>query len=400
MLNKLFPLVLLLLMTTATLSAQGVEARFSTNKTNYLVGEPVFVALTVSNNGIEPLWVDFKSPDMPLLCHAFAVEVPEADSAHEWGCGIAGSCGSSFREILPGKSITLRQLLNGEFRLQRLGAYAVHAHTAIVVHNQNLFDSPEIDHSEVSDTLTVKLQRGSEDQLKVAFQPIVEELDSFDPVKRGEAASAITELAPPFLEDVLIELTRTSYAYAAIGALRKADTLKTRDALAQIATDRGDSTLRIEATRNLGRTNDATYLPTLFKLMESDNKQIQNAAAEAAGNLGGPAAVTRLAALVSSPDEQTRLAGVNGLGMTHARQAVPFLIRMLLDSDSNVRQATVGGLLLLTHRAAYEGNQFADVISPPSAAAVHQRWVRWWSFHGNNSKIHGMSDCAPPESLD
>ncbi len=103
MLNRLLPLLVLTLLTAATLSAQDIEARFTTDKANYLAGEPVFVALTVSNKGNEPVWTDFKSPDMPLLCHDFAVEVPGAESAQEqWGCGFAGSCGRGFREV-PGQ---------------------------------------------------------------------------------------------------------------------------------------------------------------------------------------------------------------------------------------------------------------------------------------------------------
>ncbi len=399
-LNKLLLLLLLTLLNAASLPAQHVEARFTTDKADYLTGEPVFVALTVSNETNEPVWLDFKSPDMPLLCHDFAIEVPGAESAREqWGCGFAGSCGRGLREVLPGKSLSLRQLVNSQFRLQP-GAFAIRARTAIVVHAQDHFDSFQIAQLDVTDTLTVKVQRGNENQLKASFQPFVEELGSPDLMKRNEAAVAITGLAPPFLEDVLIELTKSSYAYAAISALRRADTLKTREALPQLATGTGDSMLRIEAIRNLGRTHDATYLPTLFRLMETDNKQIQNAAAEAAGNLGGTAAVSQLVALVSSPDAETRRAGTNGLGDAHASQAVPILIGLFLDSDANVRQAAISGLYLLTHRAAFENNQWADVTSPESAATVHQRWVRWWNSHGNDAKIHGLADCTPPESLD
>lgn len=400
MLSKLLYLLLLPMLAVTTVSAQDVQARFTTNKANYGIGEPIIVTLTVSNNGNSPIWVDFKSPDMPLLCHDFAVEISEASPANQWGCGIAGSCGRSFRVIPGGGNIARRQLLNVEYSFNKPGTYTLHARTAIVVHNQDVFDSPEIERLEVSDALKANLQRSNESQLKLAFQPYVEELNSPEPEKRSEAAGAITTLAPAFLEDVLIELTKTSYAYAAIEALRKADTVKTREALAQIATNSSDSILRIEAIRNLGRTNDVTYLPLLFQLMDSDSKGIQNAAAEAAGNLGGSTAVPQLAKLVSSPNAATQLAGTNGLGNSHANEAVPFLIGMLLDSDANVRQAAVSGLWLITHRAAFDGNQWADVTSVQPAAAVHQRWVRWWSSHGNDNKPHSMTDCSAPESLD
>jgi len=78
---KLLPLLLLPMPTVTTLSGQDVKGRFATNKADYGIGEPIFVTLTVSNNGNSPIWVDFKSPDMPLLCHDFAVEIPEAGPA-------------------------------------------------------------------------------------------------------------------------------------------------------------------------------------------------------------------------------------------------------------------------------------------------------------------------------
>jgi HEAT repeats len=335
-----------------------------------------------------------------LLCHDFAVEIPEASPAGQWGCGIAGSCGRGFREIPAGGNIARRQLLNAEFSFNEDGIYTLHARTAISVHNQNLFGSPEIDRLEVSDTLKVKLYRSNESQLEAAFQPYVEKLHSPELEERSEAAGAITALAPSFLEDVLIELTNTTYAYAAIEALRKADTSKTREALARIANNGSDSALRIEAIRNLGRTTDMTYLPTLVHLMYSNSKDIQNDAAEAAGNLGGSKAVPQLASLISSPNVATRLAGANGLGDSHANEAVPLLIGMLVDSEPNIRQAAANGLWLLTHRVALDGDKWADVTSVQSAAAVRQRWVRWWSSHGNSSKAHGMADCSAPQALD
>jgi hypothetical protein len=337
---------------------------------------------------------------MALLCHDFTIEVSEAESVPLWGCGIAGSCGRGFNGIPMGNSVSVWRLLNRDFRLRRLGPYGIHAHTTVVVHSEDSFDSPAIDQFEVSETLTVTLQRGNENQLRAAFRPFVEELESPDWMKRTEAVVAITTLAPPFLDHSLIELTKTEYALAAIEALRKADTAKSREALAQIADGSGESSRRIEAISNLGRTNDATYLPALLELLESDDKYIQNAAAEAAGELGGSAAITQLATLISNPDAEVRAAGANGLAYSHSRHAVPILIGLLLDPDSNVRQAAENGLRLLTHRAASEGNQWADVTSPQVAASVQLRWVRWWSSHGDTSEIHGMADCAPSESID
>jgi hypothetical protein len=134
--------------------------------------------------------------------------------------------------------------------------------------------------------------------------------------------------------------------------------------------------------------------------MDSDNKDIRNAAAEAAGNLGGAAAVPQLADFISSPNPDMRLAGTNGLGHSDANEAVPLLIGMLVDSDPNVRQAAVSGLWLLTHKAAFDDKQWADVKSIQFATTVHRRWVGWWGSHRTDIKVHGVGDCSAPEPLD
>ena len=110
--------------------------------------------------------------------------------------------------------------------------------------------------------------------------------------------------------------------------------------------------------------------------MESTNKAIRKASAEASGTLGGVTAVQRLSSFISDVDAETRIAGAGGLGNTRTREAVPILIGLLLDSDSDVRQTAVTNLWLLTHHAALDGNGWADVSKAESAASVHQRWVR------------------------
>jgi hypothetical protein len=402
-LNKLLPFTILAALAAAALPAQGVKARFTTDKADYLAGEPIFVNLTVSNDGDGPVWIDFKfksTDPSKIFCDDFAVEVPGAESAGEqWGCGSGGSCGHSLSEVLPSKTLSVRQLLNWRFRLEP-GVYAIRARAEIVVHAENLFDSPQIAQFDDFDTLIVKVQTASENELQAVYKPIVAELDSPDLLRQREAAESILTLAAPFLEDTLIELTKTMYAANALPALRKANTPKTRNFLAQIAIGNHDPALQIEAIQNLGRTGDMTYLPDLLRLMQSDDKEIRSAATEAVGNLGGADSVQQLAALVSSPDKETRLAGIKGLGAAHASQAVPFLIELLLNPDPNVREAAVSALYLLTHLVALDGKQWADVKSPQSAAAVHRRWVRSWKSVRETRMIHGMADCGPPESLD
>jgi hypothetical protein len=398
-LNKLLLLLLLISLTAATMSAQTIQFQFATEKSTYLIGEPIYAVLSISNEGSDPIWVDFGPTDM--LCQHFIIEVPGADSAREqWGCGSAASCGSSLWEVAPGKTTAARQLLNREFRLQRPGTYVIRARTSVTVRSQDLWNSPTLGEFQVSGNLNIEVQVGIEGQLQAAFQPIVRDLASTDVNSRREAAVAIIETAPPFLEDELIGLAKTEYGAAAMTALRKANTQNTRDALARIASYSGNQTFRLEAIRNLGRTRDETYLPTLLRLMNSTDMQIQGAAAEAVANLGGGTAVPAITVLLSSVDVQRRQAGANGLEYTHAREAVPILIGLLLDPDASIRQTAVSGLWLLTHRVAFDGKQWADVTTTQSARNVHQRWASWWKSQGNRIEMHGMNDCTGPEALD
>ena len=389
---------ILALLTTSPLRAQTIEARFTTDKSNYLIGEPLFVTLELRNMGEVPQWVDFGASK--LFCNNFAVEIPGANSALEqWGCGTAGSCFRGLREVPDGKSISVRQLVNREFRLEQPGAYVIRIRTTLTIRDENLFNSPPTAEFDLSDNLSVAVQPGSEEQLKAVFNPFVTNLDSSDLTQRSEAATAIITLAPPSLEDVLIKLANTSYGFAAMDALRRANTPKTRDALAQNVADNSTLVVRLEAIRNLGRTSDTKYLPMLLELMKSANAQIKGAAVQAAGTLGGAAVVQDVAALVTNADVETRQIGANALEYTHARTAVPVLISLLLDPNANIRQTAVAGLAVLTHRVALDGDRWADITMPQDAISVHQKWTLWWNSHADSAEIHGMNDCVSPIAL-
>jgi len=88
----LFVAGIILLILPVRVSAQNVRSQFTTDKSSYLIGEPVYVVLSITNNGDMPLWIGFGLADR--FCANFAIEMPGADSALEkWGCGVGSSCG-------------------------------------------------------------------------------------------------------------------------------------------------------------------------------------------------------------------------------------------------------------------------------------------------------------------
>jgi hypothetical protein len=382
---------------TASLSAQRLEAKFSADKNIYLVGEPAFITLSVSNKSDSPVWVDFTASRE--FCENFDIEVTGAQTAHErWGCGWAGSCGRGVRAIPAGKAVSVRELVNSKYLLQQPGLYEVSVHTTVRVYEKNAV-SALINKFDVDDTVDLELQSGNESQLRAAFQPIIRDLNNPDAATRAYAVAALTELAPPFLDDTLIELTKTMYAPSAIIALRKANTPKARKTLADIAVSSDDLPDRIAAINQLARAGDKEYLALLTSLMSSQS-ELQAAAAEAAAVLGGEAVVAQLTALAYSPDANAAIAGTNGLAHTRAHEAVPILIDLLRNSHQLVRQAAVSGLTLLTHRVSLTANTWTDVVNPDSAARVHAQWLAWWNTNGRTAETYGMADCSSPDPLD
>jgi len=368
---------------TASLSAQRLEARFTADKNIYLVGEPVFITLSVTNKSDSTVWVDFTASD--AFCENFDIEVPVGQTAHErWGCGWAGSRGRGLRSVPASKTVSVRELVNTKYLLQQPGAYAVRVHTTLRGRDKNDVSANTATRFEVADTLNLELQSGSESQLRTAFQPIIRELNNPD----------------SFLDDTLIELTKTTYAPSAIVALRKANTQKARNALADIAISSDDLPRRIAAISELGRAGDKECLPVLTSLMESSQGELQAAAAEAAADLGDGAVVPQLTALAYSPDTNAAIPGTNGLAHSRAREAVQILIDLLRNSHLLVRKAAVSGLWLLTHRVSLTANTWTDVVNPDSAERVHAQWLAWWNTRGRIAETYCMADCSSPEPLD
>jgi hypothetical protein len=391
-------LILSVALLSAPWAVAQIEGSFYPEKTTYLIGEPIFVILKIVNASKQAGWVSFKGIDS--ACQ-IKLEVPGAKSTREsWGCGIGGDCLQGSAGIQPGQVDSTRHLLNHDFFLDQAGKYEVRGTARIGLRETDRFDSPEISEIEVSNTFKISLVNGNESKLRAAFAPLVAQLASQDFKARAEAVAAITDTAPPFLENVLIDLSKTNDVYAAIQGLRKANTTKTRQALGDLAEHGSDSSIRMEALRNLARTGDRSYLSLLLRLVktttESDTRTV---AAEAAGDLGGERATPELLPFVASADASARLAGAVGLGHTVDRTAVPVLISLLLDSDSNVRENAAGGLFLLTHRAVFLGDQMADMKDPQAGIAAYQRWSHWWSTNGGRAAIHGMADCDSPEPL-
>ncbi len=387
----------MLLACSAGVCAQGLIGRFYPEKETYLLGEPVFIVYQVKNEGEKP--VRWGSGSFYGPCTGgFTFEVPGAVYQPEWqpGChAILASCLGSVGELGPGEESVQRFLLNERFDFREPGTYDVTAMTPAPVQP----DSGAVEEKEFKSSFRITLVQGDPEELQAAFRPYVQRLKMGDTLRAREAVVAITKLAPPFLEDLIVSLARNSdeeYSSLAIDALLRLNTPQARATLAQLAEQRRFQVPAVEqkVIETLGKTGDRAYLPVLVGLAKDSYRFNRYSAALALGELGRVEAVPFLLPLLQDRDPLVREGAVGGLAGTQSREAVPGLLSMFTDPDAEVRESAVSSFTSLTHAPG--------VFNSADAAGAEQaktRAVRWWLLNGERSSIYGPQGCSETQPL-
>lgn len=329
----------------------------------------------------------------------YTFEVSGVDRVRpDWGCGgIAGSCLSGIRVLNPGEKQSEQILLNKRYRFEKPGSYDVVAIRRFpFAWGEGAFTlSEKIDFREY---LTIVLVKGEQPELLAAFQPVVEELESEDWYQKQWARLVITELAPTFLEEVVLGLARSDDISAvgfSIKGLKRLNTKRSRQALAELAETASEDGRRQNAIRALARLGDQKYLPLLKRLASGKDRDLQFAAIRAVGELGGEDVISFLLPLLRNADPLIRHDAVFGLANTGSRAVIPVLMEMLQDSEGMVRQSAANALSQLTHRSAR-----LDVRDPARASKASQRWLRWWALNWDKAGAFGPRECGAYQLLD
>jgi HEAT repeats len=380
-------------------SAQGLTGRFHPEKETYLVGEPIFIVYEVRNEGEKPVpWGT--GPFYGPCSGGVTFEVHGVELRPEWqpSCrAIAGSCLGSIFELEPGKESTERFLLNERYDFREPGDYEVTAATLAKVKPDG---SGGI---EFKSSFRITLVPGDLQELQAAFQPYVQRLKEgynlLEPepdyaLREEEAVVAVTTLAPPFLGNLLEELTRDSDAWKAsmaIGALLRLNTPGAGKALTQLAEQSrfGTKGIEQETIERIGEAGDRAYLPVLVSLAKDAYRYNRYSAARAVGELGRAEAVPFLVSLLQDPDPLVRQGAVQGLAGTASREAVPAVLSMFTDPDAEVRVSAANSFVSLTH--ASEDLESADASG---AAQEKTRAVLWWRLNGERSPIYAPGECS------
>lgn len=403
MLKSATLLVLLFRFVPAALGQdQSLAGKFYPEKQKYLVGEPVFIDFEIANTGEQTVWIDGR---MGLPCIApdpitvVGAKYYGFGSDSSLGCfgGVAGSCLGNEIELKGGEKNTARILLSALFQLDHVGVYQVQARRRVPVNLSGqksvrpLTQSKDI--RDFSSDFQITLVKGSEEELRQAFQPYLRDVDSSDSLVQYQAIGAITEMAPPFLEDVILKLADIpNWAAPAASALSRLNTTKAKQRLAEMAEN---SQQRQSAIVGLAKTRDRAYLPALIRISNETVDGDRALAIQGAGLIGGDDSIPFLVSMLHDADANMRVAAIRGLGISASRSAVPVLIDDLQDQDEQIFREAAQSLAELTHHSITH-EPWAE---KPSSAAYSQ-WQDWWLRKKLGAPIFDTNNCVQSKVLD
>lgn len=381
-------------------SGQSLQGRFFTPKNTYLVGEPIFVTFEVVNNSQRPLWFG-SNFGKPCFDNENVVVDRATRARHGWkralNCygGWAGSCSEGSTELAPGQAHSERILLNHYYEMGEPGLYKVSIERKVRAYSEDNFSTP-IETMDSAAALDIQLVQGSKGELKAAFEPVLNDLKGSKGERRWQAVQAVTELAKPFLEQTVIDLSRNPEdVWAAVEGLYKLNTPQARKRLAELAESAEGNSTHERAMQALAALGDKHYLPLFYRLGRTLKGSEQGVAIESAGLLGGTQAVPFLSSFLSSDEPPVRMAAIRALAGTASRAALGPLILEIRDPDPDVRQIVNAALAQLTHLSA--SSNALDFV--PNPTATFERWHAWQIEHGFRAPIYGPTDCAEPTPL-
>ncbi len=105
------------------------------------------------------------------------------------------------------------------------------------------------------------------------------------------------------------------------------------------AFDDEDQDLRSSSVYAMGRTGEATWLPTLLRELESYDAAVRYETAHACGELGDQGATPQLIELLRDDDPEVRLASIAALGKIGGALARRALIDCVRDGDAAMSEA-------------------------------------------------------------
>jgi hypothetical protein len=443
--------LILLVARSAPAQQQDISIRMRLTKPSILLGEPVWVDVTVTNRTTEQLRIDMGDTcfgHRPLL-----VEIPEAEpgSGEHKRCGlIGGSCLSSAPSLLDhGNTLTWRYVLAGDFRITHSGAYHVTLHKRV----DYAREFPRTDPSEFSrnaseqtakETALLEVRPADPAKLLAIEQALAAEvtapyaepplpaaalpampnsearraaLDAWQfetMVKRTAVAEGLANFPAAGMEPVFNHwLINDGGSGNGLLALQKLNTPESRRLVAQVADPSEDlyslwrqhvhfadrpgaetaakrsfSNWQARAVHALTEMGDRSYLRLLEKLAGDSSWEVRQEATLGLGLLGGESEVPKLAALAqNATNPRDRSNAIQAMGDTASLKAAPLLISLFTLKNADEPSRSNFALTTITHYS----------LPPADARTILETqalWQDWWEHNKDNARAYGPFECS------
>jgi hypothetical protein len=393
-------------------------ARFEMEKSQYLLGEPIFSKFTIRNAGSQSFQFVFRSPSRALnrsLESEPRFRVTDAaghllpDPAPKPCGGAPGTVVYGSVTLPPGQTHTERWLLNQWAQFTAPGRYHLRAERRLPLlildpRTQEVSKKPAA-YALALDELTFEIALASEAKLRSAFQPYLETLNNAQNSNPAEAVLVVTTLPRAFflsdLEAMASPAPSPSGATrwdrtAALEAMARLGTPAAWNAISSIAQGRAegstslpqqagnqqaegkDVSLRAYAILLLAEKGDAAFLPALLDMASRRSEGLREDALRALGFFHDSRAIQALYEKLHSTNSSDRMNAILGLKNLGSKETIPALMAMLNDPEPQVRQVANFALKGLTG----EKVALSEKASREESARAAAQWHAWWREKG------------------
>jgi hypothetical protein len=356
--------------------------KFYLEKQVFSRDEPVFLYFRIPNHSPFSIASVSNGNEQPM-CSGVAIKVSSDPSAPTASCPFLpdslcvmnGKPTNSHSGPQPQTKI-IRFLLNYQHKIDQPGEYWADADK-----RERVGDALVSAHAKLRFRIDPEKPRSSSQKLGVW----INRLKSPDIDTRLEAARVLASLAPPELENTLLQFAHDpEFARYAPLAFHRLHTHRSLIALANIVrnTPTG-STESLEAANYLAQDGGIYWFPVL---QGPANEPARVGYLLYAAEAGGDSIIAELRTLVPGPDRH--LEAVEALGWTASRQAIPILLDQLEHTDPLTSDRADESLRMLTHRISVTGSDNRD------QHARYLQWSKWWQSEGRGATIFKPHDCG------
>jgi len=391
------PLLAALLTALPSPAQVSYQVRFELEKSQYLVGEPVFCRFVIKNTGSQAFAYRYRTPSRLLsrdyeqeptfvMTDAQGRRLP--DPAPQPCGGTQGTVVYGSVMLPAGQTASERWLVNQWAKFTGPGRIHVRAERRLALSSVdpktgNFSEKPAA-FALALDELEIDLEAPAAGQLAMTYQPYLRQIGDAKERNPAEAVLVVTNLPQPFLWESLVAMTKPTKAerfdrHDALTGLARLGTPAAWESILKLACDpAADDSLRSYAVLLLGEKGDPSALSPLLKLVDGSPEALRGELLRGLGFFSDDRAYQTLFDHLHSASVTDRMNSILGLKNKGSKEVIPAVLAMLNDPSPQVRNVADFALQGMTgHKVA-----LPEDSSDAAPRRLAEDWHGWWQEHG------------------